>query len=151
MVLGLASFLLGDEEHIYSEIRLGPHLSGDSFFCFFPHCEQYYIYILPSCTITGMIYSMFVHASVDMLYWLGLYFLLKGTLPRDFRFRFFFTNQFPPSPWVSLGAFQICSKILGDFLQLKVHHQCRWHRWQILSVCHLPKRNYLPPASLTRW
>jgi hypothetical protein len=39
---------------------------------------------------------------------------LKGTVSRVFLLLVFFMNQFPPSPRVSLGPFQIFSKILGD-------------------------------------
>ncbi len=53
----------------------------------------------------------------------------KGIVPRDFRFLVFFMDQFPRSPWVVavLNIFENSRR----YSQLKVHHRCRWHRWQM--------------------
>ncbi len=49
-------------------------------------------------------------------------------MPRDFRLQVFFSFQFPPSPWVYFRAVSIFVIKFAEIF--KVHHRCRWHRWQ---------------------
>jgi hypothetical protein len=42
------------------------------------------------------------------------FFVLKGTVLRDFLLLVFFLNQFPPPLIIPLGPFRIFSKIRGD-------------------------------------
>jgi hypothetical protein len=49
-----------------------------------------------------------------------------------FLLQVFFMNQFPPGPWVyNISAISNFFENSQRYLQLKVHHRCRWHRWQM--------------------
>ncbi len=69
---------------------------------------------------------------------------LKGTVPRDFRLGFFFMNQFPPRTWVYHYVTAISNFLenLRRYSRLKVHHRCRWHRWQMEKIFNEKKFNY---------
>ncbi len=61
-------------------------------------------------------------------------------MPRDLCF---FLNQFPPSTWLyHYGHFKFFEN-LRRYSQLKVHHQCRWHRWQMEKIFNQKNFNYL--------
>ncbi len=59
--------------------------------------------------------------------------IIKGTVPQNFRLLVFFTYQFPPSLWVPypIRAVSHFFENSRRYLQLKVHHRCHWHRWQM--------------------
>ncbi len=55
---------------------------------------------------------------------------LKGTVSRDFNFWFFSLISFPQAPEYTYTA-------ISNFFEnsrLKVHHRCRWHRWQMEKI-----------------
>ncbi len=52
-------------------------------------------------------------------------------------------NQFPPTLMsIPLGPFWIYFENSGRYLQLMVHHRCRWHRWQMEKIFKLKNFNY---------
>ncbi len=68
-------------------------------------------------------------------------------MPRDFWLQVFFSwTSFPQAPEYPITA--VLSFVLNSrrYLQLKVHHPCRWHRWQmkkssnwkVLIIFYLP-------------
>ncbi len=61
----------------------------------------------------------------------------KGTVSRDFLLQVFFMNHLPQAPDNN-------SRIISNFFensrrysQVKVHHQCQRHRWQICHRCQI--------------
>ncbi len=55
---------------------------------------------------------------------------LKGQCHEIFNFSFFSLISSPKPQSLPLGPLKNFPKILG-YLQLKVHHWCSWHRWQM--------------------
>ncbi len=69
--------------------------------------------------------SLYTHLAIPYISWNDL----KGQCHEIFDF--FFMNQFPPSPWEYHFKFLENSR---GYSQLKVHHRCRWHRWQMEKI-----------------
>jgi hypothetical protein len=59
---------------------------------------------------------------------------LKGQYHEIFDVWFYSWISFPQATEYTLGRFQFFSTIRRDLSQLKVHQQCRWHRWQKIST-----------------
>jgi hypothetical protein len=58
----------------------------------------------------------------------------KGTVARDFYFRYIFHDLAFPKPLsITVGPFRILSKIRGD-IQLKVHHSGKWKKSSIIQI-----------------
>ncbi len=67
--------------------------------------------------------------------------IFKGTVPRDFQLLAFFMDQFPPSPWApeytiraDSNFFKNSRRYSQQYSQLKVHHRCCWHQWQMEKI-----------------
>jgi hypothetical protein len=79
----------------------------------------------------------------------------KGTVSRDFRLLVFFMNQFPQVPEYTIRAVSNFFENSWRYSQLKVHHRCQRHRWQMEKIFNHKSFNYLvwtpqlPPVSLT--
>jgi hypothetical protein len=58
---------------------------------------------------------------------------LKGTVSWDFCPQVFYMNQFHPRPWVSYNIKTVSNFFENSrrYWQLKVHHPCSWHQWQM--------------------
>ncbi len=58
---------------------------------------------------------------------------LKGTVSRDFRLLVFswIYSSFPQAPEYILPAISNFFENSRRYSRLKVHHRCRWHRWQM--------------------
>ncbi len=58
---------------------------------------------------------------------------------RDFRLLFFFHESVSPKKPLSIPIepFRIFCENSRRYSQLKVHHQCRWHRWQMEKIFKL--------------
>ncbi len=76
-------------------------------------------------------------------YWFYNTISVKETVPRDFDFRFFVMNQFPPSPWISLRAASNFFESLRRYSQIKVHYRCHWQRWQMEKIFNQKSFKYL--------
>ncbi len=70
--------------------------------------------------------------------------VIKGTVPRDFRLQFF-SSQVPEYPIRAISNF-FANKL--RFLQLKVHHRCCWHWWQMEKIFNQKSFNYFVWTSL---
>ncbi len=66
----------------------------------------------------------------------------KGTVPRDFRLRFLSWISFPQAPEYTNRAVSNFFENSRRYSQLKVHHRCRWHRWQMAKIFKLKNFNY---------
>ncbi len=66
----------------------------------------------------------------------------KGTVSPDFRLLFFSWISSPKPLSTLLGPFQIFSQNSRRYSQLKVHHWCCWHRWQMEKIFNLKSFNY---------
>ncbi len=63
-------------------------------------------------------------------------------MPRDFRLQVFYMDQFPQSPCLyHEGCFKFFENT-RRYSQLKVHHRCRWHRWQIKKIFNQKSFHY---------
>ncbi len=60
--------------------------------------------------------------------------LLKGQCHEIFEFWFFSWISFPQAPEYTIWAVSNFFKNSWRYSQLKVHHRCRWHRWQIEKI-----------------
>ncbi len=85
---------------------------------------------------------------------------LKGQCHEIFCFRFFSWITFPQAPDNNIRIISNFFENSRRYLQVKVHHRCRWHRWQIvgtISRCRYQKVNlkakiYIYISSTTqRW
>ncbi len=56
---------------------------------------------------------------------------LKGQCHEIFDFCFFSWISFPQSPEYNIRAVKIFFENSRWYSQLKVHHRCRWHQWQM--------------------
>ncbi len=67
-----------------------------------------------------------------------LVFLLKlmGQCQEIFDFRFLSWISFSQAPGIPLGPYRNFFENLRSYSQLKVHHWCRWLRWQIEKIFH---------------
>ncbi len=68
---------------------------------------------------------------------------IKGTVPRDFQLQIFFLNQFPQAPEYTIRTISNFVKNFRRYSQLKVHHRCCWHRWQMEKFFNQNSFNYL--------
>ncbi len=59
----------------------------------------------------------------------------KGTVPRDFWLRLFSWISFPQAPEYPNMAVLNLFENSQRYLQLKVHHRCRWHRSRFTIYC----------------
>jgi hypothetical protein len=76
--------------------------------------------------------------------------ILKGQCYEIFGFLFFHELVLPEPLWVSQqGQFKFC-KNSRRYLQLKVHLQCRWHRWQMEKIFSQKSFNYFVWTPLVR-
>ncbi len=57
----------------------------------------------------------------------------RDSVTRFFASGFFHDSLSPKPLKITLGSFQIFSKILGRYSQVKVHHRCQQHLWQIAA------------------
>ncbi len=62
---------------------------------------------------------------------------LKGKCHGIFDFRFSTWISFPQAPDYSIGAVSNFFENSRRYSQLKVHHRCRWHRWQMEKIFNL--------------
>ncbi len=60
--------------------------------------------------------------------------VLKGQCHEIFRFWFFSSISFPPAPEYPIRTISNFFKNSRRYLQLKVDHGCRWHRWQMRKI-----------------
>jgi hypothetical protein len=58
----------------------------------------------------------------------------KGTVSRDFRLLVFFMNQFPQASEYIFTAISNFFENSPRYSQLKVHHRCQRHRWQMEKI-----------------
>ncbi len=63
-------------------------------------------------------------------------------MPRDFRLLFFSWISFPQAPEYTKRAVSNFFENSRRYSQLKVHHRCRWHRWQMAKIFKLKNFNY---------
>jgi hypothetical protein len=67
-------------------------------------------------------------------------------MKRDSATRFsisgFFMNQFPLAPEYAIRAISNFFENLRRYSQLKVHHRCQRHRWQMQKNFHLKSFYY---------
>ncbi len=76
-----------------------------------------------------------------------------GTVPRDFRLLVFFINQSPPPPQAPEYTNRAVTNFFENsrrYSQFKVHHQCRWHLWQMEQIFNQKNFNYFVRRSLGR-
>ncbi len=66
---------------------------------------------------------------------------LKGQCHEIFDFRFSWIS-FTKHLSITLGIFQFFFENSWKYSQLKVHHRCRWHWWQMLKIFNLKSFNY---------
>jgi hypothetical protein len=57
--------------------------------------------------------------------------LLKGTVPRDFRLQGWLWISFSQAPEYTIRTVSNYLENSRRYSQIKVHHQCRWHLWQM--------------------
>ncbi len=67
---------------------------------------------------------------------------LKGQCHEIFDFCFFSWNSFPQAPEYTNRAVSNFFENSRRYSQLKVHHRCRWHRWQMAKIFKLKNFNY---------
>ncbi len=67
---------------------------------------------------------------------------LKGTVSRVLCFWFFSWISFPQAPDYTSRAVLNFFENSRRYLQLKVSHRCRWHRWQMAKIFKLKNFNY---------
>ncbi len=67
----------------------------------------------------------------DWLIFPAAHCLFKGTVSRDFRLLVFSWISFPQTPEYTIRAVSNFFQNSRRYSQLKVHHRCRLHRWQI--------------------
>ncbi len=59
--------------------------------------------------------------------------LLKGQCHEIFCFRFFSWITFPQAPYNNIRIISNFFENSRRYSQVKVHHRCQWHRWQIAA------------------
>ncbi len=59
---------------------------------------------------------------------------LKGQCHEIFDFWFFSWISFPQAPEYTIRTVSIFVKNSRRYSRLKVHHRCRWHRWQMEKI-----------------
>ncbi len=59
---------------------------------------------------------------------------LKGQCHEIFCFWFFYVSVFPQPQSIPLGPFRIFFENSRRYSQVKVHHRCQRHRWQIMRT-----------------
>ncbi len=65
-----------------------------------------------------------------------MWWFLKGTVSRDFLLKFFFHESPSPKPLIiTLGIISNFFENSRRYSQVKVHHRCQRHRWQICHRC----------------
>jgi hypothetical protein len=109
-------FLIKDKQQVYSVLRISRTV----------HTVKILYYVREYSTCSMIVYHFT---------WSAQRIALKGTVSRDFCFRFFSWIIFPQAPEIILGLFEFC-------------HLCQRHRWQIKGTIsdslHLKvKKNYL--------
>ena len=67
---------------------------------------------------------------------------LKGQCHEIFDFCFFSWISFPQAPEYTNRAVSNFFENSRRYSQLKVHHRCRWHRWQMAKIFKLKNFNY---------
>ena len=67
---------------------------------------------------------------------------LKGQCHEIFDFSFFSWISFPQAPEYTNRAVSNFFENSRRYSQLKVHHLCRWHRWQIAKIFKMKNFNY---------
>ncbi len=60
-------------------------------------------------------------------------FIIKGTVSRDFLLQVFSWITFPQAPENNIRVISNFSENLLRYSQVKVHHRCQLHRWQIAA------------------
>ncbi len=86
--------------------------------------------------------------AVEWIYWWKTPTLfccrLKGTVSRDFGPQVFLHESVSPKALsIPLGPFPFFRKFAEIFWQLKVHHLCRWHRWQRKNIFYQKSFSFL--------
>ncbi len=79
---------------------------------------------------------------------IGLGPALKGQCHEIFCFRFFSWINFPQAPDNNIRIISNFFENSRRYLQVKVHHRCQRHRWQICHRYQRHRRQILPPVSL---
>ncbi len=67
---------------------------------------------------------------------------IKGQCHRIFDFRFSTWISFPQAPGYSIRAVSNFFENSRRYSQLRVHHRCRWHRWQIEKIFNQKNFHY---------
>ncbi len=67
---------------------------------------------------------------------------LKGQCHEIFDFCFFSWISFPQAPEYTNRAVSNFNENSRRYSQLKVHHRCRWHRWQMAKIFKLKNFNF---------
>jgi hypothetical protein len=67
---------------------------------------------------------------------------LKGQCHEIFDFWFFSWISFPQAPEYTIRAVSNFCENSRRYSQLKVHHRCRWHRWQMANIFKQKNFNY---------
>ncbi len=75
-------------------------------------------------------------------------FTLKGQCHEIFCFRFFSWITFPQSPDNNIRIISNFFENSQRYSQVKVHHRCQQHRWQICHRYQWHRRQILPPVPL---
>ncbi len=91
------------------------------------------------CLSRWYIYTMlYIYNGMKILwaFWVHVVYL-KGTVSRDFLllvFWFFSWISFPQAPEYTVRAVSNFVENSRRYSQLKVHHRCHWHRWQMEKI-----------------
>ncbi len=72
---------------------------------------------------------------------------IKGTVSRDFFFRFF-SFTFPQAPENNIRVISNFVKNSRRYLQVKIYHRCQLHRWQVCPRYQRHWQQFLPPKQL---
>ncbi len=75
---------------------------------------------------------------------------LKGQCHEISRFWFFSWISFPPAPEYSIRTVSNFFENSRRYLQLKVDHRCRWHRWQMKKNFNKKNLTYFVGTPLDR-
>ncbi len=73
---------------------------------------------------------------------------LKGTVSREFCFRFFSWITFPQVPKNDIKVISNFFENSRRYSQVKVHHRYQRHRWHICLRCQWQRWQILPPVQL---
>jgi hypothetical protein len=68
--------------------------------------------------------------------------VIKGDSATRFSISGFFMNQFPLAPECVIRAISNFFENSRRYSQLKVHHRCQRHQWQMQKIFHQKSFNY---------